>query len=361
MSDTPIEVLRVKSVHNHPKADRLEIVKVLFTQFISQKGNFKVGDLCIYFPPDMLIPEHIADSIGVKNYLKHAIYPGDLVKTQCRIGAIRLRGIPSYGFGIDINYLSMPLDVKEGDDLTKEFKGMKYQPPLKVRSGDYAPDFVSFHTYTDIQHYYKYAKALKEKTPVRITEKIHGTNSRVGYIDTTGLGDMEFMCGTHRTCRKEFDQAGNRSLYWLPFDDKMKAMLEYLSGTYGTDPKNVIVFGEIFGYKVQPMDYGQDKSYRVFDIMVNGRYLGWEDVRGYCHDFGIKTVPLLYEGPFSLALIDQFISGPTIVSDTDTIKCDFKGREGIVITPLEETYSDVLNGQRLILKAVSPDYYEAMK
>jgi hypothetical protein len=44
----------------------------------------------------------------------------------------------------------------------------------------------------------------------------------------------------------------------------------------------------------------------------------------------------------------------------DEIKCKFKGREGIVITPLEEQFSDSIGG-RLILKAVSSDYYEAMK
>ena len=38
----------------------------------------------------------------------------------------------------------------------------------------------TFHEYTEIQNYYKYPDAIPVGTLVRVTEKIHGTNSRVG-------------------------------------------------------------------------------------------------------------------------------------------------------------------------------------
>jgi hypothetical protein len=153
----------------------------------------------------------------------------------------------------------------------------------------------------------------------------------------------------------------------------MQDMLSFISVASGDrapsavsdyhDPRdsNVIVFGEIYGNKVQPMDYGcpKGKGYRVFDISVNGEYLDWCDVKTHCGLFDIETVPLLYKGPFSLELVEKFSNGPTNLAEPEQIKCRFKGREGIVITPLTEQYSDELNG-RLILKAVSPDYYEAM-
>ena len=117
MSDTPIEMVRVTAVEQHPHADRLEVVKVLATQFVAQKGNLKVGDLVAYFPPDMLIPKDVAEKLGVVGYLKHAVYPGDIQATKCRIGAIRLRGVASFGFGLSLaedDYLSK---VAEGTDL----------------------------------------------------------------------------------------------------------------------------------------------------------------------------------------------------------------------------------------------------
>ena len=107
MSDTPFEVAVVKAVVAHPNADRLEIVKVLGTQFVTVKGKFQAEDLCVYFPPDMLIPEDLAEKLGVANYLKHSTFPGDLQKSRCRIGAIRLRGTASFGFGITVGEAEM--------------------------------------------------------------------------------------------------------------------------------------------------------------------------------------------------------------------------------------------------------------
>lgn len=359
MSETPIEVVRVYTVEPHPQADRLEIVKVLNTQFISAKGEFKARDLCVYFPPDMMIPEDVAKELGVANYLKHSVYPGDLEKSKCRIGAIRLRGVASFGFGIPAGIVT----ADEGSDVTAIFGGKKYQPPETFNrgGGNSMRQPEAFHKYTDIQHYYRYAAALPVATPIRITEKIHGTNSRVGLIYDDG---WEFMCGTHYRRVQEEDAKGRLSLYWAPLTDKMKEMLEYISCQHTTDGgfANVIVFGEIYGNKIQPMDYGTDrgKGYRVFDISVNGEYLNWSDVYLYCKKFGIETVTVLYQGCFSSDLVDKLISGPTTLADPDKIKHSFKGREGVVITPLRERYSDVLRG-RLVLKAVSPDYYEAMK
>jgi len=197
MSDTPFEVVKVTAVEAHPRADRLEVVKVLGTQFISGIGDFVPGDLCIYFPPDMLIPETTGKYLGVASYLKHSVYPGDLDKTRCRIGAIRLRGVPSFGFGI------MPLrqllldNLTEGEDLTSFFKGEKYQPPDSLGGGDSLRQPGAFHKYTSIQHYYRYSNEIPVGTLVRITEKIHGTNSRLGLVKDDGF---EFMCGTPSSC-----------------------------------------------------------------------------------------------------------------------------------------------------------------
>jgi len=711
MSHTPIECVRVLSIHEHPKADRLEIVKILGTQVCSPAGDFNVGDLAVYFPPDMLIPEETAEKLGVKNYLKHAVYPGHLLKSQCRIGAVRLRQVPSVGFLLKFEKMNM----REGDDLTNKFKGAKYNPPMQnMRSGLLASDTEYFPKYTAIQHYYRHVDCLPEGVPVRITEKIHGcvktgtrvrmadgtskfiqriqpgeyvagmvdgkivpskvlqvfqngssmdwlkiqfkrercgrgnsfgsvtctpnhqffidgsysdastlrlgdklsvlrsdwrlshiqeqillgkmlgdghlsagimsahiawghvskdltdwtamglgdlhnkrggdrqlsgygslmhrarthnsvfildkfesfikdgrkiipdwvidkltplaiafwymddgslshhsgqedrahfavcgftetdcqilikalkkycitaiyyrdpmgysrlrlnadeaeklfllivpyipdslqyklpkryrghtgwlpstedsyktdlvsqtitsitpivqssprwdletethnympsnvvthnSNSRVGLIGGLYWPDRRFMCGTHRTNRREFDQAGRRSLYWQPMTKPMEDMLETLYVLHANYMAfdSVTVYGEIFGTKVQAMDYGVEGAmgYRVFDIAVGGEFLDWKDVKRFCDYHKIPTVPLLYEGPFRAALVDELMNGPTTVCGEEEIRCSFKGREGIVVTPLEEQYDEELQ-DRLILKAVSPDYYSAM-
>ncbi len=352
MSDTPFEIVTVVTVEPHPHADRLEVVGVLGTHFVSGKGDFVPGDSCAYFPPDMLTTEIHAICMGVVSYLKHAIRPGDMKKSKCRISAIRLRGIPSFGFGLPFKALSMyfPSALPPvGTDITALFDGEKYQPPERL-GGDGAPDIPSFHRYTDIQHYYKNEGAIGYCTLVRITEKIHGTNSRVGWVEG------EWVCGSHN-CRKK-GEPGCRSAYWTPLTARMKALLLDLSG----HKANVVVFGEIYGEGVQKMDYGTPicRGYRVFDITVDGEYLDWVKVKTTCANYGILTVPVLYTGSFHPELIEQFVDGPTTLSDSADIKSKFKGREGIVITPLTEQPAGTDIGGRLILKAVSADYYEAM-
>jgi hypothetical protein len=74
----------------------------------------------------------------------------------------------------------------------------------------------------------------------------------------------------------------------------------------------------------------------------------------------VPRVPLLYSGPFTPDIVTQLVDGLTIIGDTVKVRSSFKGREGIVITPLVEEYSPML-GDRLILKAVSVDYLSERK
>jgi RNA ligase (TIGR02306 family) len=184
---------------------------------------------------------------------------------------------------------------------------------------------------------------------VRLTEKIHGTNSRVGLIDN------EFMCGSHKCSMKSLDKLEHPSIYWNPLTSNMKDMLRCISD----GGKNVIAFGEIYGSKVQFMDYGRfgADGYALFDISVDGTYLNWDQIVYYTTRFCIPLVPLLYTGPFDYEVVEQLVDGDTIIGDKVHMRSAFKGREGVVITPLTETFSPILGG-RLILKAVSVDYLE---
>jgi RNA ligase (TIGR02306 family) len=350
MSNINVSIEQVAEVVAHPNADRLEIVKILGTQTIVPKGEYKVGDRVVFFPPDILLPPAVSEKLGIQKYLKGCMLGG--LKLPCRVAACRLRGTPSYGFIIRAEG-NEPL----GTDVSADFGAEKYEPPVSSMdrrrfNGDCATDHSTFHKYTDIQNYYRYASALPDETPVRITEKIHGTNSRVGYVRTEA-GGYVFMGGSHKTNRKEFDVAGNRSLYWRPLASNMLGMLVALSG----DKHDVIVFGELFGPGIQDLDYGVvpgEVGYQVFDITIDGQYIDWDDLQAACETHGIATVPLLYHGPFSRWVLDAHTDGPTTLG---TVRSKFKGREGVVVTPLHETWSDILGG-RLILKNKSADYLD---
>lgn len=73
------------SVEPHPNADRLDIVKVLGYQCVTERGLHNAGDLIVYIQPDSVLPE---DAEWAESYRKYS---------PKRIKAVKLRGEWSEG------------------------------------------------------------------------------------------------------------------------------------------------------------------------------------------------------------------------------------------------------------------------
>jgi hypothetical protein len=119
----------------------------------------------------------------------------------------------------------------------------------------------------------------------------------------------------------------------------------------------VVVFGEILGSGVQSMAYGHtngNRSFRAFDLAINGKYIDFDKKVELFKQFNIEMVPILYRGPFSVEKMREHTDGNTTFCPIEKVQ-GFKGREGIVVTPLIEQNATALNG-RMILKSVSVDY-----
>lgn len=265
--------------------------------------------------------------------------------------------------------------------MSADYKAVKYEPPVKHHAGPNAkagevwggraPEPSSFHRYTDIENFWKHHTAISEGMSVRVTEKIHGTNSRVALLKVDG--EWNFHAGSHYTARRQFEPNGNESVYWRPLENEgVLAMLTHLCNIDATHPgpnhrcwlennaptNDVILYGELYGPVAgQDLDYGipaGEIGWRCYDCSVNGRYLDWDRLHAACLYFGIPMVPVIYTGPFRTALVEEWTNGPSTVPTATDIQSKFKGREGCVITPLSEVYSHSLG--RLILKSVSADY-----
>ena len=351
MSNLAITIEEVAAIEPHPHADRLEIIKILGTQCIAPIGDHKIGDTVIYFPPNMLISPEWAEKLGVRKYLKHARWGDE--KVQCRVGGCRLRGIPSYGF-VEPLHVALQWATGEigsnwgiGKDVTSIFEGKKYEPPLPP--GDQAPGHDDFECYTDIDNYWQYPDAISEGTRVRVTEKLHGTNSRVGVVQIND--EWQFMAGSHNVCWEQ------PSRYWKPLESaNVLRLINFLCD----EKYPVTVYGEIYGPGIQDMDYGlSSPGYRVFDIKVAGQFLNYNDLADACDFWQVEMVPLLYKGPYYDGLVDEYTNGNSLeaIRRTSSIRSKFKGREGIVITPIQEEWSEQLLG-RLILKSLSADYLD---
>lgn len=364
MSTLIVEVCKVEEVAAHGNADRLERVRVKNWWCIAPKGQYRVDCKVVYVPPDAVLPEALAERWGIAKYC--APLGRDISGERppgLRVRAARFRGVPSFGTIQD------PDDAtwEAGRDVREHYGITKYDPPLRSTEGDAAPPAHAFHAYTDIENLGNFPGVFRDGEEVVVHEKLHGTNARAGLVwhpDESAAGfTWQWMAGSHGNRRKEFNDKGVRSRYWLPFQqdatdrDPLRAMIREVASAHKA-ATSVIVFGEIFGPGVQDMTYGQKaQSFRVFDIAVDGNYLNHDEASRHLSAHGIPAVPLLYRGPYSLAKMDELVDGPTTVCDAADIREPFKGREGIVIKPTEERTEPALGG-RAILKYVSADYHD---
>jgi RNA ligase (TIGR02306 family) len=357
MSKLIVEVCEILSREKHPEADKLDLFQVKGWQIIANRkedgeGNlvprYNVGDHIIYIPPDAILPLSLADKYGFTNYLSPV---KDEFGTQIggRVRAIRLRGQPSYGCMFEAES-----DLPVGTDVAEKLGITKWEPPPESRDGDAEKSNSSFHAYTSIENIGNFPNILEDGEEVVFTEKLHGTNFRVGKIaeqNETGEKTYVYAAGSHGVRRKEFGVDENRSKYWEPMTENMKKLLDHLCG----DQSDVIVYGEIYGAGVQDMAYGLvgARSFRVFDIAINGRYMNYDDKKNLFDQFGIEMVPILYRGPFSKEILKEHTSGSTTMCPVDKAG-KFKGREGVVITPTIERHNMKIG--RVILKSISADY-----
>lgn len=373
MSALIVEVCEISEVLDHPNADRLNINKIKGWTIISNKeekdgkleARYKPGDKVVYFPPDSILPDNLIERLEIENYVSRLrkdengdIPPGG------RVRAITLRGEPSYG-------VLMPVDDPSwevGKDVKDHYGVKKWEPPVRDTAGDMDSDHPLFSKYTSIENLGNFPNVIEEGEEVVFTEKIHGTNSRIGKIrdkDEDGNDVFVYMAGSHETRRKKDGADGRRSLYWYPLSDDLedwkdtaialKKLLDYLC----SNESNVQIFGEIYGSGVQDMAYGfkqGSKGFRAFDVLVDGKYLDFGDKMKLFKDFEIPHVPLLYHGPFSLDVVKEHTSGKTTLCSKKQAG-EFKGREGIVIVPVVERFDFDLGGSgRVILKSISADY-----
>jgi hypothetical protein len=234
-----------------------------------------------------------------------------------------------------------------------------------MQAGQMSRQHPLFHRYTDIQNIRNYPDKLDYGEPLIVTEKIHGTNSRVGYVRTPdpengGMSEyFEQVVGTHKTQRKVED-AGDYDLPFKLYGDALDKMMfdRIIPEIAGDNPpiwvESVIFFGEIFGPGIQDLTYGMDgKKWRLFDIAVNGTYLPWPYVKELCEEFDVPTVPQFTTSFYTFEQLCELAEGQSILSPGQI-------KEGLVVRPYgEKTWSQGTldpNPKRMIFKVISSDY-----
>jgi RNA ligase (TIGR02306 family) len=349
MSSLIVKVYKVKEVVKHPNADRLSIVTMVDNgwECITGLDTYKIGDLVVYVPPDCIIPGKMIDELGL-----------DYLKKNGRTRTIKLRGYISQGL-----IINAPFGYKEGDDVALVLGITKYEQPepkLSTRGNRVSKKRLNplFDKYTEIENIKNFSNIFEDGELVNITEKCHGSSFRVAnlriqinskqplfYILKNLFNkyilrkEYEYVIGSHNVQLVNDKTYYNKNIY--------KAMSDKYN-LIDKIPKDMILYGEVFGPGVQNLTYGlKEIELAVFDIKLNGVYMNWDFVVNFCKEMGLQTVPEIYRGPYNDDLCKKFTTGQSII-------CPTQIREGIVIKPLIERNHSRLG--RVILKSINPVY-----
>lgn len=351
-----VTVQDIKALENHPNADRLELATILGWQCVVQKGALKVGDKVVYFPIDSILPQDIEEKI---------FGPDSKVKlTKSRVKTIKLRGAISQGLAVPLTVFGLKASIPVGEDLTEAFKVKKYEPPAKdlpAHMGvkkEKALENPNFHKYGGIENFKNYPDVFKDEELVEITEKIHGTHFRCGYVKTVAntlwkkilkffgkLPEYEFVYGSNNV------QLQHRWLNSTYYDTNVYAKITMQYNLKDILKPGEVLHGEIYGSGIQKgYTYGCKEGEHklvVFDIKKDGEYLGTRDFQEFVQSRNLPSVPVLYNGPFSKTHAKSLTVGNSVLEPTQ------KTREGVVIKPILN--EKCLMGRKM-LKLISDEY-----
>jgi RNA ligase (TIGR02306 family) len=237
--------------------------------------------------------------------------------------------VPSFGLLIH----ARPEWIVE-EDVWGQLGLVHYEPPIRGANtgGENAPAPSTYHVKYDVESLRKHSSVLIGGEEVEITEKIHGANARF-------VHDGERL---HVGSHTNWKAPNAENLWW-------KVAAKYGLGVKLDRYVGHVFYGEVYG-QVQDLKYGTkpgELRLAIFDIMLEGRWLGADAVHAICECCGLDYVPVLYRGPWSDVLY-RLADGPSTVDGADHI------REGCVVKPVVPRTSYDLG--RVILKLVSVDY-----
>jgi len=359
MSELIVEVCKIEDVCTHPNADRLDIATVKGWNCIVGREEFNPGDVCVYIPIDSILPEA----------LEERLFSGTQIKLKNhRIRTIKLRGVISQGLVIPLDKLSL-VGTPTGTDVKKLLNITKHEPKVKQPNNmagqrrqtkrHHHPDFKK---YTDLNHWRNYPRALEEGEEVVISEKIHGTNFRCGWLPYKPRTlfaklknylwpfrkEWEFVFGSHNIQLQD----GSSKQF---FDTNVYARIvkQYMLKGQMENMKGYLFYGEIYGDGIQTgYNYGLTNGrIKVVGIDIfsteEDKYLDQYVAQAYCSALGVQHAPVLYRGKYSREAMDDHVTGRSVLYPKQ------RHREGIVVKPLHDR-----NGHcgRVVLKYLNTDY-----
>lgn len=329
----------IKALVPIPEADRIEMAEILGWKVVVKKGEFKVGDKCVYFEIDSLLPNC--------DWSKFLDKKGD--GKAIRLKTVKFRKQISQGLALPLDILAVTShelkhlrNYQEGDDVTEQLKVEKWEPYIPAELvGVKKGEFPHFLRKTDELRVQAYPDVIKEFTGrnVVVTLKMDGTSA------TYYIKDGEFGVCSRNMELKENDT----NKYW-----QMARQLD-LRNKMMAKGWNFSIQGEICGPGIQAnrMGFKENKLliYNVWDIDKQA-YVDDPLLPMIVHGLDLELVPTVYVGPWKWDSVENLLAFADGLNYPNHTTENPSPAEGVVIRPCNEAYSEVLGG-RLSIKAIS--------
>jgi len=315
-------VVKIVDIQPIVGADAIVVAKVKGWNVVVKVGEYKVGDLAVYYEIDSFLPirPHF-------EFLRKSSFKRIGNNEGFRLKTIKLRGQLSQGLLTPIP--EGIVDPKEGDDLTEALDIVKYEPPISAQlAGKIKGTFPSFIPKTEevrIQNFEADIGFSPVGERVYVTEKLDGTSFTCYFKD-----GVFGVCGRNWELTETTDNSLWRIANMLQLKEKLT--------NHG---KNIALQGELVGNCINGNLYEMKNHalyfFTGYDI-DKGRRMFFDELEWLLFRLELKMVPVLEKYGYVLPnqnLVDtmlQYAEGKSILN----MGVD---REGVVVRGLEKEFS----------------------
>lgn len=386
-------VVRAKT-RPHPNADRLQLADVGGYQVVVGL-DVEDGQLGVFFPPDGQISEEMATANDLVGYTdpETGERKGGFFPKNRRVKSQKFRGEKSEGYWTPLASFEFvgidPTKLQEGERFS-ELNGIpicnKYYTPATIkamrnRSKMQQRQNFRFAKHVETEKFQYVVDQIPSGSLIYITEKLHGTSNRFGYVLDEKEGKRTWRDKLLRrpaTTFLEYDHMiGTRNVILgkhegPSFYGSEEFRYESVKDLEGRLHKGEILYYEIVGYthENQPIMGDQDTTvlkdkevtkkygpkmrysygckigslvnhpwdiyvYRITRVNEDGEAveLSWPQVKDRCRQLFIKHVPELVPTPYLyykddknnlMDLVAKLTEGPSTIDDSHI-------REGVVL------------------------------
>jgi RNA ligase (TIGR02306 family) len=328
-------IRRITDIQPIPNADAIEVVVVGGWKVVTKKGEFNVGDLCVYCEIDSFLP-----IFPQYEFLRKSSYKKlSTGEEGFRLRTIKLRGQVSQGLVLPLSVLPAGRELFDGMDVTEVLSIIKYEPPIPASlAGKVKGLFPSFLHKTDEERVQNLADEFgilhlfQPNKTYYVTEKLDGSSAT-----------FYFRNGEFGVCSRNLEllETPDNTFWKVARDLKIEEKL-------GTLDDNICLQGELIGEGIQGNQYKiKGQTVRFFNAYnIDTRtYLPLDSFKNLMNELDLEMVPILSEDFKFSSTIDELLK---YAEEKSQLNPEFD-REGVVIRSHDRTISFKVISNKFLL------------